>query len=690
MTTKRINRNDPCACGSGKKYKRCCLANAESPTTPAAPAGFSVHDAIEEAMSHHRAGRLMQAEDVYKHVLQIKPNHPDALHLLGTIAHQKGEHDSAIELINKALAIAPSAAMYSNLGIAIQAQGNLDKAIECFREALRLDPNHAKAYNNIGMALGDQGKLGAAIESFVQALTLEPGYATAYYNLAITLQDHGHLNDAVECYQKAVAIDPQNAAAYFNLGNTLHEQGNRDAALESFQKALALEPGSAKGHNNLGNVFRDLGKPDISIDLYRKALALDPDMAYVHSNLLFTMLFVPRFSAAEIFSEHLQFARRFEEPLKPLWPTHANSREKNRRLKIGYVSGDFYEHAVASFFEPTLADHDKSQVEVFSYHNSHRHDQMTSRIAAYSDHWIPCKKLSDEALAARIRDDGIDILVDLSGHTAWNRLLVFARKPAPIQATWIGYPSTTGLAAMDYRLTDAAMDPEGMTERYNSETLLRLPAPTQFRPAAVRPPINELPALTQGSFTLACLNHLAKITEEVIELWARILTALPHARLMLGNVNDLPTRQKLTDTFAKCGINEEQLVLHPQMPLADYLTLHHQIDLALDPFPYNGGTTTFHSLSMGVPVVTLAGSSPVTRCGASILANAGRPEFVTSTKDDYVRLVIELANDLPRLNGIRQSLQTCFTPPSDSGQGKVARHLEETFRNIWIKWCDTP
>jgi protein O-GlcNAc transferase len=690
MTTKRINRNDPCACGSGKKYKRCCLANAELPSVPTAPAGISMHDAIEEAMSHHRAGRLMQAEDIYKQVLQIKPDHPDALHLLGTVAHQKGEHDNAIELINKALAIAPSAAMYSNLGIAIQAQGNLDKAIECFREALLLDPNHAKAYNNLGMALGDQGKLGAAIESFVQALSLEPAYATAYYNLAVTLQDHGRLNEAVECYQQAVAVDPQYSAAYFNLGNTLHEQGDREGALQSFQKALALDPDSAKGYNNLGNVFRDLGKPDIAIDLYRKALALDPGMAYVHSNLLFTMLFVPRFSAAEIFSEHLQFARQFEEPLKPLWPTHTNSREKNRRLKIGYVSGDFYEHAVASFFEPTLADHDKSRVEVFCYHNSHRHDQMTSRIAAHSDHWIPCKRLSDEALAARIRNDGIDILVDLSGHTAWNRLLVFARKPAPIQATWIGYPSTTGLASMDYRLTDAAMDPEGMTERYNSETLLRLPVPTQFKPAAVRPPINELPALTQGSFTLACLNHLAKITEEVIELWARILIALPHARLMLGNVNDLPTKKKLTDAFAKCGISEERLVMHPQMPLADYLTLHHKIDLALDPFPYNGGTTTFHSLSMGVPVVTLAGSSPVTRCGASILANAGLPEFVTSSKDDYVRLAIEFANDLSRLNAIRQSLQTCFTPPSGSSQGKVARDLEETFRNIWIKWCDTP
>jgi predicted O-linked N-acetylglucosamine transferase (SPINDLY family) len=371
-----------------------------------------------------------------------------------------------------------------------------------------------------------------------------------------------------------------------------------------------------------------------------------------------------------------------------LWRAHENSRDKSKRLKVGYVSGDFRDHPVTNFFEPILTAHDKSQVEVFCYYNHHQQDHVTSRIAAKSDHWIACKGMSDTELAERIRNDGIDILVDLSGHTAHNRLLVFARKPAPIQVTWIGYISTTGLTAMDYRLTDAALDPVGMTERFHSEELLRVPMCAPFTPSAESPPGNETPALTNGYFTLGCLNQLTKITEEAMQLWARILLALPGSRLIIGNVNDVSTKSRLVDRFAKQGVAEERLILYPRMPLRDYLGLHHQIDLALDTFPYNGGTTTLHSLWMGVPLMALGGTTPISRVGASLMAGLGLPEFCTSDADEYLARTIEFARDLPKLNQVRQSLRERMRLALVSDPKVVAQPLEQMFRTIWSKWCD--
>jgi protein O-GlcNAc transferase len=673
-------------------------------------------------MSHHRAGQLKPAEDLYRQVLGIQPDHADALHLLGVIAHQKGEHGQAIELIDRAIALQPSAAMYGNLAQAVKARGDLEGAIRLFRHALSLDPQHADTYNNLGVALSDQSKFPEAMECFIQAISLRPDYSSAYCNLGVAAFSLGHLDEAIRCYQAAISIDPNYAVAYNNLGNVLREQGKYDAAIEhftraleisheyalahsnlgntlrdrhnheaavhSYEQALAHDPTYTPGYSNLGNALRDQGHPELAVELYRKALALDPGLNDIHSNLLLTLLTIPNDNLEEHFAEHLRFAERFETPHKASWPAHANPRDKDKRLKVGYVSGDFRNHSIAFFFEPVLLGHDKSQVEVFCYHNHHQHDDVSSRLAALADHWIACKGMADEALAARIRADGIDILVDLSGHTAYNRLLTFARKPAPVQITWMGYPNSTGLSAIDYRLTDAAMDPPGLTERYNSETLLRLPTSCQFNPSPIRPPINALPALTQGVFTFACLNHLTKISEQAMALWAQILQALPDARLMLGGVNDQASRQKLIDTFARYGIAEDRLALHPKMSLDAFLALHHQIDLALDPFPFNGGTTSFHALSMGVPVVTLAGDTPVTRSGASIMANVGLPEFVATSPEEYVRLAIGFAGDVPRLDRIRQSLGAGNPALYEPGTNPFARHLEQAFRQVWTTWCD--
>lgn len=688
MSSTILNRNDPCACGSGKKYKKCCLVTARPDISPIAPNGRQAEQMLDAAIAHQKAGRLTQAEELYRQLQQIRPDLPDPPHLLGVIAHLKGEHRQAVELIEKAIALRPTASMYGNLAAVNIALGNLEAAADLLRQGLQLDAKHADCLNNLGYVLKSQGKLAEAMECFLEAIAHKPGHAGAYSNLGNAAFDMGHFDEAIRCYRVALSINPEDFATRNSLGVALKETGDMQSAIQEFEQVLVSNPQFGLAYNNLGNVARDLGQPELAIEFFRRTLELDPSQNKLHSNLLFAMLVVPSYSQDEIFSEHLRFAEQFETPLKPFWQAHDNLRDKHKRLKVGYVSGDFRSHAVAYFIEPVLATHDKSQVEIFCYYNNHQNDDVTRRFAAFSDHWISCGGWSDDTLAARIREDGIDILIDLSGHTRHNRLLTFARKPAPIQITWIGYPATTGLSAMDYRITDRHYDPEGMTERYHSEALLRLPMAGLFKPEAIRPPINALPALTKGVFTFACLNNLAKIREENIALWAQILFALPHARLMLGNVDDL-AKPRLVDIFAKYGIGEERLDMHQKMPLGDFLALHHQIDLALDPFPYTGGTTTLHALSMGVPVITLAGNSPVSRCGAGIMGNVGLPEFIAASPEEYVKLAIAFASNLSKLDQVRQSLRAGNAIQSESEKSSFTHHLEQVLRQVWGKWCDT-
>jgi len=303
------------------------------------------------------------------------------------------------------------------------------------------------------------------------------------------------------------------------------------------------------------------------------------------------------------------------------------------------------------------------------------------------DHWLACNTLSDEQLAQRIRADGIDILVDLAGHTMRNRLLVFARKPAPVQATYIGYPDTSGLSAMDYRITDPWLDPPGMTERYHSETVVRIAGGMAFRPDPDAPAVNALPALTSGEFVFASFNNLSKVNTAVINLWARVLHAVPSASLMIGNVKADSIKERLLNVFSQAGIGPERLILQPQLPGADYLAMHHQIDMALDPFPYNGTTTTMQTLWMGVPVITLAGNNAKSRCGVSLMSRVNLPEFICQTEDEYVQCAVNFAKNLPKLEAVRQSLRARMTAPKCQPE-TITRQLEAAYREMWRTWCN--
>ncbi|MBS0311506.1 MAG: tetratricopeptide repeat protein, partial [Proteobacteria bacterium] len=602
----------------------------------------------------------------------------------------QGALDEAIARYRQAIALQPNHAnAHYNLGNALKEQGRMDEAIASYRKAVALTPNYAQLHSNLGDALQTQGRLDEAIASYRKALRLDSNLVEVHYNLGDALREREDLDEAAASYRRAIELKPDYADAYNNLGNVLKDQDKQDEAAEAYQQAIRLKPDFAEAYNGLGNTLQAQGRLDEAIACYRQVLSLKPDSTIAYSNLLYTMQYMDTVTPAEVFSEHQRYAERFETPLKAHWRPHANRRDPGRRLKIGYVSADFYNHAVAFFIEPILAGHDKSQVEIYCYYNHIKRDAHTEQIAAHADHWLACSKMSDEQLAERIRADGIDILVDLSGHTGYNRLPVFARKPAPVQATWIGYAGSTGLTAMDYRITNAEMDPPGLTERYHSESLVRMPdSGVAYRPAPGCPSVNPLPALSADTFVFASLNNLIKINPSVVHLWARILEALPHARLMLGNITDDGVRQRVIEQFNQAGVEADRLILQPRMSFSEYLALHHTIDLALDPFPYNGGTTTMHSLWMGVPVITLAGEHMVSRCAVPLLSRVGLSDFITHNEEDYFQLAMRMAQDLPGLDRIRQSLRERMTA-SNYGPETVTRHLEAAYREMWRTWCSS-
>jgi len=541
---------------------------------------------LQRAIELHQGGQLGPAQALYQQVLQLEPSQPDALHLLGLIEHQLGHSELGVQLIEQALLIRPddatyrfnlgniwlelkqyqhAAACYQNvidiqpqaiqahdgLAAALRATGQTTKAQRCEQHSARLRRETAGQLMQQGGQLFEQGQPAEAAECFRQATMFRPDFAEAHFNLATVLQVMDRLDEAAQTYQRALSIKPAYPEALCNLGRVQKLQGQLDMAAASYRQALALDARLVQAHNNLGNILLLKGDIAEAALCFRQALKLQSDYAEAHSNLLFALQYLNTCSPVELFHEHQRYAANFEAKIPRYRNASTGTAKLSRRLKIGYVSGDFFSHAVAHFAEPILRHHDKAQFEIFSYYNNYTQDAWTDRIICAVDHWFVCHSLSDDQLAERIRADGIDILVDLSGHTAFNRLLVFARKPAPVQVTWIGYPGSTGLTAIDYRISDPWQDPPGLTERYHSETLVRLPSGMAFEPDPASPPVNPLPALQGERLMLACLNSLSKVNPAVIALWSRILHALPHARLMLGNAGEDDVRARLLGLFAQ-------------------------------------------------------------------------------------------------------------------------------------------
>ena len=575
------------------------------------------------------------------------------------------------------------AAACSRAGIALQKQGAQENAARYFLWSLALAPGRFQVLNDLGLALIDQGMEAAAVPYLREAVVRSPEMVPARFNLGLALEKTGDAEGAMDAFRKVIELKPAMAEAHFHLGNLLHHAASRLAEAEaSLRRALEIEPDKAPTWNNLGNVLSDQGRLAETLAAYRRSLAVKPE-PYVFSNLLFALNYSADCTPQQIYEEHICFQRAFASGPVPEAPPCAPA--DGRRLRIGYVSPDFHLHPVPFFLLPLLEHHDRERCEIFGYYNHPQQDEYTARIRSLCDHWRETLPFNDERMVRQIRDDGIDILVDLAGHTGDNQLLVFACRPAPVQATWLGYLNTTGLAAMDYRITDAVAAPPG-ADTLHSEKLVRLPdSQWCYAPPPDSPEVGPLPALSGGGLTFGCMHNPAKITPPVIALWSLILRALPDAKLIVAAAGLDHMADAVAARFTAHGVARGQIEVVGRLPLVDYLGLHGRIDINLDTFPYSGATTTCHSLWMGVPVLTLPGESVTSRGGASLLSALGLTEFIAASAQDYADIAVRANGDRDGLARLRAGLRQRMRDSPVMDGARFARNMETAYRAMWLE-----
>jgi protein O-GlcNAc transferase len=606
--------------------------------------GSPANQLLATAVRLHQAGQLLAAEASYRQVLAAEPN----------------------------LVVA-----------------KLDEAIAAYRRAIGIKPDYTEAYCDLGLALTRQGKLDEAVAAYRRAIGIKPDYAEANCNLGIALDMQGKLDEAIAAYRRAIEIKPDIAQAYCNLGIALAGQGKLDEAVAAYRRAIEIKPDYAEANSNLGLALTRQGMLDEAVAAYRRAIEIKPGFSKVFSNLLLGLNYHDKSTNEGLFAAHREWDERYGQRA-PRVTVYTNDRDPARRLRIGYLSADFRQHSVAYFVEPLLRGHDRQKVEVFCYAEVARPDLVTTRLQGLADRWLVTVGLSDQQLAERIRTDGIDILVDVAGHTAGDRLLVFARKPAPVQVTWLGYPNTTGLKAIDYRLVDEVTDPRGEADAWASENLVRLKG--GFLCYALRdgPEPTSAPCLRTGTVTFGSFNNLAKVSTATFDAWAKLLCRLPRARLLLKELSfaDAATRALVLDRLGERGVPAERVDLMARHPdFAEHLALYHRVDIALDPFPYNGTTTTCDALWMGVPVITLRGHRHAGRVGASLLTQVGLTDLIADSIEEYVEIAVALAGNLGRLDELHRLLRPRMAASPLCDEGAFACKMEAAFRTMWQRWC---
>jgi protein O-GlcNAc transferase len=686
---------------------------------------MNINESIKAVFEHLQSGNAKQAEEMLTEILAVEPDNADSLALLGIVYFHLHNYDLAIAYSEKALHYEPdSAYIYFNLGNAYREKKEYAEAISSYRKASELNPELGDAYYNLGAIFQDTNRFQEAIDSYSKALAIDPGDTDAYYNLGIVLKEaaqfeeaqhcfqkalelnpnlvgaYNHLSvifqsgnqvqKAISCYRKALELNPSDIVAYYGLAAILKDQGHYQDAIDLYRKSLQLIPGNAGVYHNMGNILILQGKLDGAEDCYKRALQLNPDECRPYESLLLLMNYHPKYDTEAIYLKHLEFAKQFEKPLSSGIIPHTNKREPYRPLRVGYVSPDFRRHAVAWFIEPVLALHDKEMFEVCCYSNSPIKDEVTERIQGHAEQWRNITGMTDEEAAELIRKDEIDILIDLAGHTAGNRMLMFARKPAPVQASWIGYLATTGLSAMDYKIVDNYTDPPGETERFYTERLMRMPKSFLcYQPDRGGPEVGPLPALSSGRVTFGSFNNFAKVTPEVFSVWAKILDNVPDSCLILKGIGfyDKTTCDYAMDMFAERGIAGERIVLQHPDPSPEHLKAYNKIDIGLDTFPFNGAATTCEAIWMGLPVITLAGTAYHSRAGVSLLSNMGLSELVAGTKEEYISIAVNLARDLQRLESLRGNLREAMRHSPLCDAKRFTADLEKCYRRMWKTWC---
>jgi predicted O-linked N-acetylglucosamine transferase (SPINDLY family) len=754
---------------------------------------LSTPQALDAAKQLHRNGNATQALAMYAQILTREPDHAEALHLTGLLTSQMGRQESALKLIQRAIAVNPLAAEYrANLGVVLDAMGRIDEAIAAYRLALELQPNLVDAHVNLGHALGKQGhwdqaiaayrsalagrpddpqirnNLGAAlyttgqidpaIAEFRKTLELRPAspdalnnlgnalfmkgeldWAIAAYENAVTLkpdliepqinlanaldrkgrreeslavhlriaQSHpdyvpthlaigdiyygqGRWEDAIESYRRAIALEQNDDHLHTSLGHALLAKMDLDGAAAAYRQAIALRPGAVEAYNNLGVVLKEQGRLEEALDCCDDAQAIAPKNAAIHSNRIYLLSFHPGYDPAALAGEQRKWNELHARPLQSSIQPHGNDRSSDRRLRIGYVSPDFRQHVVGQNIFPLLSQHDHERFEICCYSSVARPDAFTEVLRPHADLWRNVASRTDEDLARIIREDQIDILVDLSLHMAHNRLLVFARKPAPVQVTYLGYCASTGLEAMDYRLSDPYLDPSDSDLSLYSERTIRLPETYWcYGPGGPTPDPSPPPAAAAGYITFGCLNNFAKASWTALDLWAQVLQAVPNSRMIIHSYQGSHL-DEVRERFAGHGVAGDRLEFIAKQPWSQYVATYGRIDIALDPLPWGGGITTCDTLWMGVPVVSLAGETAVGRGGKSILSNLGLGELAVRRPRQYVQAAVALAESPARLAELRVTLrQRMLTSPLMNAR-RFARNVETAYREMWRQSCISP
>jgi predicted O-linked N-acetylglucosamine transferase (SPINDLY family) len=684
---------------------------------------------FETGLQCHRAGNLREAERLYRNVLAAQPNHADAIHLLGVIASQSGQHAVALEMIGKAIAINPASAgdYYSNYGLALAGLGRIDEAIAAYEKSLSLRPDLAAAHSNLAEALCAKGRFAEAVGKFNRAIEIQPNFAEAHLKIGRVLAHLGETNaaasafrrtselqpswpdpvfhlgnifftrcdyvQAIAAYRRAIQLRPDFVEALVNLGKSLNLIEQIDEAIDIFKRALNLRPSNADAHNALGNAYKDIAQLPQALECYQKAVELDKDFLIADSNRVYAMYFLPEHDAQSILREARVWDQRHAAAFESQITSHENDRSADRRLRIGYVSPYFRNHCQSLFTPGLLAHHNHEQFEIFCYADLQRSDRITARLQPHADQWRLITGLSDQALANAIHADKIDILVDLTMHMGDGRLGAFARKPAPVQVAWLAYTGTTGVAAMDYRLTDPYLDPPGEHEDHYSEKSVRLPRtfwcydPMGMDLETDPPAPGPLPAMQNGVITFGCLNNFSKINDGVIKLWSRVMRDVPKSRLVLLAPPGL-SRVRVLEALRKEEIKADRITFIARQSRWKYLNEFTKIDLCLDTFPCNGHTTSLDSVWMGVPVVSRIGPIAMGRAGFSQSSNLGLTELTAKSDDEFVKTAVELASDLPRLTELRRTLRQRLTDSPIMDGPRFARDVEAAYRVMWNAWMD--
>ena len=668
-------------------------------------------DKLQQAVSLHRAGNTQAAERLYRDILLEQPNQPNANYNLGVIALEEHHADGSLPYFKAALEAEPQEEQYwlSYIRALIQAEhfddaqlvlsygvkaGLAGKEVEALGLMLetRLKQPTAVALPPDGVeaeliALFEQQRY-EEVENKILALVQQyPHWLVGWKVLSDTFLLQG--KDARLPALRALELNSNDAKEHCYYGLILKNQGDLKGAERAFERAIQLKPDYAAAYNNLGIVKKDQGDVEAGVRDYRKALSINPGYASCYSNLLFCLSHSEKIDTKALFEEHRHFGKQYELPVKASWPQHINSRDPQRTLQVGFVSSDFRDHSLAYFIEPLLNHLSLSlNLSLHAYSTSAIEDSITQRLRGKFRYWNKVDALNEQALAQKIREDGIDILVDLDGHTAGNSLLTFALKPAPIQASWLGYLATTGLTAMDYYLADSYLLPPGQLDDQFTEKLVQLPANAPFMPSDVAPEVNLLPAIKNGYITFACFNRPNKITASAVALWSKLLKALPDAKMLLGAMPHDGSYDAIINWFAQGGVDRERLIFHPRSFMKNYLKLHHEVDICLDTFPSNGVTTTCHAVWMGVPTLCLEGKSMTSRGALDVMKQVGLDDFVTADEAAFIAQGIYWAKHTAQLAEVRSALRSRFSASPLAQPARIAEGLERAFRQMWVRWCE--